>query len=257
MKNKSTVDKILELPSIHSLFKWYEARKPMLLVYNPADLTANYYAKIKDMGNKEFEHQIGRLTNFKTIIEACATIGGDFMEFGTWLGFSLLWTSYLMERQALFDRKLVGFDGFVGLPYGDGVFKKGQFSEATRKICERNTKDNPLLYPLTRKNIFIGQFLYQDSAGMAHYLSNLSITKCCFIHIDCDIAPSAMQIFDFLESKDLIADTAYILFDDYGFESDLKNLVDTRFKAMKKKWKITPHSATRFTKNFHLQRIGS
>src|SRR5688572_17865616 len=111
-------ERILQDPWFYRLYLWREGHKqrrgnraPQLdMIYNEQDLTLDYYEKVKDVGDPELEHQIGRLTNFKRIIPETRHLEGDFMEFGTFRGFSMLWIAYLLERQAIFNKKLVGLD---------------------------------------------------------------------------------------------------------------------------------------------------
>jgi hypothetical protein len=133
------------------------------LLYKPDDLNDKYYEKVLQSGDIELEHQIGRLTNYKTIVAEIASqrLAGDIIEFGTWKGFSLLWISYLCERQGLLTKQIVGLDGFVGLPMSEGDFKKGAFSDATLAECRRNLVRNKSLYEITRKHIFVHQPIHR------------------------------------------------------------------------------------------------
>jgi len=117
------------------------------LVYKPEDLNFEYYNKIKDLGDVELEHQIGRLTNFKKLLGEIFLndTKGDIIEFGTWKGFSLLWIAYLCERIGIFDKKIIGIDGFIGLPDAEGPFQKGAFKNTSLKECWRNIFYNKYL----------------------------------------------------------------------------------------------------------------
>ena len=72
----------------------------MPLKYKLADLNKENYEKVKASGDEGGEHEIGRLTNFKDILNEIADqkLPGDIIEFGTWQGFSMLWIAYLCER---------------------------------------------------------------------------------------------------------------------------------------------------------------
>ncbi len=254
---KRAFDKMLEVPFLYKLYKT-KLRRPQKkrLFYKPEDLNPEYYAKVKVSGNNELEHQIGRLTNFKAIIRDCAALEGDFVEFGSWKGFSLLWISYFMERNAIFNKKLIGLDGFIGLPYTDGDFRKGRFANTSVNECRENLSKSEELYDETKKNVFIGKFLYREKKGILNYLRKLNAKKFCFIHIDCDVSQSAREIFDILVERDLIADKAYILYDDYGIEQSLRDEVSRFNESQKSKWDIEVHSETRLTKNFLFTRKG-
>ena len=224
------------------------------LVYKIEDLNEEYYEKIRNNNeNTELEHQIGRLKNMKKIIAECIPFNGDFIEFGTWKGFSLLWIAYFLERNAIFNKKLVGLDGFIGLPDDDGPFHKGSFSDTSLKTCINNISNNRVLYEETRKNILINKFLFNQKEEILSYFHKNNISKFCFIHIDSDIYQSISEIFAILREGDCIANKAYILFDDYGWNSKLAPTVDEIFENMRSEWDISIHSKTRLTKNFFLQ----
>lgn len=248
---KKLFEKAIENPYMYKLYT-FRFKKPqkMRLFYKTEDLNFEYYDKIKNLGHREFEHQIGRLTNFKNIVRDCASLEGDFVEFGCWRGFSLLWTAYFMERNAIFGKNLIGLDGFIGLPYSDGGFRKGKFSNTSRKECRDNLLKSDELYDEIKKRVFVGKFLYEEKEAILNYFKRLRVEKLCFIHIDCDISQSAKQIFEILVEGDLIADRAFILFDDYGIEETLREEIEKFFATQKDKWNISVHSETRLTKNF-------
>lgn len=247
---KKIIDWVLFLPGINQLYSFKENCKKMELIYNPNDLNKRYYNSIKNLGDGELEHQIGRLTNFSDIIKKCREVDGDFIEFGSWKGFSLLWIAYLMERNAIFNKKLFGIDGFVGLPYSDGVFKKGLFANTSLGVCRKNVLNNRLLYQRTRKNIVIEKHLYDEKKSIIDLIKKNKVKKLSFIHIDCDVCQSAKEIFRILIDGKLIADNGYILFDDYGWNSGMKRVVDDFIKLMRNEWKVNVHSKTKYTKNF-------
>lgn len=248
---KKMFEKVIENPYVYKLYT-FRLRKPqrMKLFYKTDDLNKEYYDKIKDLGYRELEHQIGRLANFKNIVRDCAHLEGDFVEFGCWRGFSLLWTAYFMERNAIFGKKLIGLDGFIGLPYTDGGFRKGKFANTSRKECRNNLLKSDELYDEIKKKVFVGKFLYEEKEAILNYFKRLRVDKLCFIHIDCDISQSAKQIFEILVEGDLIADKAFILFDDYGIEETLREEIEKFFATQRDKWNISVHSETKLTKNF-------
>jgi hypothetical protein len=254
MKISFIIDKILHLPGFYQAYNFKENLKKMELVYKQEDLNDDYYSKIKDIGSNELEHQIGRLKNFKKIVSECAQLEGDFIEFGSWKGFSLLWIAYFMERNAIFDRRLFGIDGFIGLPYADGGFSKGMFADTSLTVCRKNVLRNDSLYQETRKNIFIEKFLYKDNEKIGRYLKKSGSKKLCFIHIDCDVSRSAEEIFSLLIDKELIAEKAFILFDDYGWETGIRDVIHKFMEKINQDFYIEVHSETRFTKNYFLRK---
>src|SRR3989338_333326 len=140
--------------------------RQMPLIYREQDLTPEYYARIKDCGHLELEHHIGRFTNFRRLINQLRDLPGDFIEFGTYRGFSLLWMAYLAERAGIFNKKIVGLDGFVGLPYADGVWRQYAFVDASLNVCRRNVLGNQQLYEATKKNIIIERALFADRPSL-------------------------------------------------------------------------------------------
>lgn len=227
------------------------------LAYKPEHLNNEYYKKIKNLGDAELEHQIGRLTNFKAILGEISNnnVEGDILEFGSWRGFSLLWFGYLCEHIGMFSKKIIGIDGFVGLLEDDGVFKKGMFDNTSLKLCKRNIQQNKNIYPATQKNIFIEQFLFSQKNEILERLSKISGKKFAFVHIDSDVSGSASEIFDILNEGDLLGDECYLLFDDYGCASAMSIEIDKALSLLKTKWDITTHSSTILTKNFKLTKI--
>lgn len=224
------------------------------LIYNPLDLNKDYYEKIAKIGDKELEHQIGRLTNFKQILAEIDkdNISGDMIEFGTWKGFSLLWLAYLAERLGIWKKKLVGIDCFSGLPNDEGVFKKGAFADTSFESCRDNIFRNKNLYEFTKKNIYIEKYFFNQQKGIGERLKEIGVSKFCLVHIDSDISSSALEIFSLLNSFDLLNKDCYILFDDYGCVDSYSQTVDSLMLKMSSNWNIQVHSSTRFTKNYKL-----
>ena len=140
---------------------------------------------------------------------------------------------------------------FVGLPYDDGGFRRGQFKDASLKTTEKNVCSNKNLGQEIRKNITIFEALFSQKELI---LSKIGSKKFVFIHIDCDVSKSAVEIFDILTEGDLLADTCYILFDDYGCETNLKHEVDAYMKRQSHTYSIKEHSSTLLTKNYRLEK---
>ncbi len=241
----------------HFIKKTYRsARHKVDMIYKMQDLNDNYYDKIKNLGDKEIEHQIGRLKNFKKIVSEIEEkkLTGDVLEFGTWRGFSFLWIAYLFERCGILNKKFVGIDGFVGLPNAEGFFQKGAFSNTSKKICENNIILSKHLYSITKNNIYVEKFMYSQQGAILRRLNDINANKFCFIHIDCDISSSAIEIFALLKSGDLLSDSCYILFDDYELTDSYKNTVNDSMKNLESEWIIQEHSKTNLTKNYYLQK---
>lgn len=247
-------NKLRRFSSIQKLWKLHKMSNPELsLIY----LTEEYYTAVKLIGDQELEHQIGRLKNYKKIISELkdGNIQGDVIEFGSWQGFSLLWISYFLEREAIFDKKIIGLDSFGGLPNSEGVFSKGAFSDTSLHLCRKHVSNSKALYDITKNNINVEQFLFSQKVELSLKVKEITQNKFCLIHIDCDISSSLNEIFEILLEGDMLANTCYILFDDYGCMESYKNSVDLLMKKMSDKFEVGTHSQTRFTKNFLLKRI--
>jgi hypothetical protein len=241
---------LAKIPLIFNLYKLFY--KKFDLIYNPVDLNWSYYNKIKDV-DIELEHQIGRLTNFRDIIEVINKdkFVGDVVEFGCWKGFSLLWLAYLLERAGIFDKNIFAFDSFKGLPESDGVFIKDSFKNTSLKECKRNIFCSKYIYSNTKNNVII----YKNSfSAKEEIISKLKDRKFCLIHVDCDISSSAKEIFEILIAGDLIADRAYVVFDDYGCDTKLKETVDNIIDGLSVNWDIVSVIKTKLTKNYIFKR---
>lgn len=266
MLNKRNIKKLIELPVFDRLFQYYlsfqnyrkrshmKDERTMDMIYKVEDLSESYYKEIGKMGDRKLEHQIGRLTNFKNIIKDCVDLSGDLIEFGTWRGFSLLWIAYFMERNAILNKRLIGIDSFDGIPYTEGQFYKKQYQDTSLKRCRNNVINNNALYRETRKNILIDRFFCKEKKAVTNYLRSNGISKFCFIHLDLDVSLSTKEVFDILLEGNFIADRAYILFDDWGTETRIPEVVNSIFDGIKNDWIIQEHSSTNLTKNFSLER---
>ncbi len=242
-----------ELFNIHFFRNVYQLGfSDMDMIYKIDDLNVKYYNSVKKSGDVELEHQIGRLTNFKKIINLIdgKRISGDVIEFGSWKGFSLLWIAYLFERSGILDKKIVGIDCFEGLPYAEGPFGKGGFKNTSLKECRNNIFRNRNLYDITKSNIHIEKFLFSEKTKVLRKLKSLAINKFCFIHIDSDLSKSFDQVMAILTDGNIMADHCFILIDDYGTNKKLRGSVDHTMSQLQKKWKVSIHSKTQLTRNY-------
>jgi hypothetical protein len=203
----------------------------------------------------ELEHQIGRLQNFRKIISEVESqkLLGDFIEFGTWQGFSLLWIAYFCQQFGLFDRAIIGVDGFIGLPEGEGIFDQGQFRNTSQKAVTRSLLDARELYPQIKKNIHVYKSLFSEVKKISGILNG---RKFVLVHLDADLSSSTEEILSRLREGDAFADVCYLLFDDYGCDTNLRETVDIAMDGIRNSgWEVSVHSSTKFTKNFKLQKL--
>ncbi len=179
---KNLKQKLGRHPSVQKIRRLHSLSKSNLdLHYKVEDLNEDYHQVAKELGDKEIEHQIGRLKNFKKIVSEMKqnNIKGDIIEFGTWQGFSLLWLSYFIERQALFSKKIIGIDSFEGLPNTKGIFAKGAFSDTSKAECENNLKQSPYLYGVTKRNIFIEDSSFSKTESILLKVKEITQNKFC------------------------------------------------------------------------------
>jgi O-methyltransferase len=138
---------------------------------------------------------------------------GDYLEFGVYVGTSLLCMHRASRAAGLDSLRLFGFDSFEGLPdaaatESEGVWKPGQFRadyDSVRKILARRGVD------WSRTVLVPGWFedtLHTDLARQ------LGIEKAGVVMIDCDIYSSARTALDFCVP--LIGDEAVLIFDDWN-----------------------------------------
>ncbi len=218
------------------------------LVYNYNDLNEHVYSAYAGK-DREREHQIGRFINFKDILSKCQRLEGDIIEFGTHKGFSLMWIAHIAEMQKLYSKQIIGIDGFVGLPYDDGGFRMGDFTTSLNQ-CLVNIAFNKQCYEVNYKNISIGKYLFSQKDEIFNFLEGKNLKKFCFIHLDCDVSQSALEVFDILVEGNYIADKAFVVFDDYYCESALSHTVEVLFEKLDKDWEIHPYSRTHLTQTF-------
>lgn len=79
--------------------------------------------------------------------------------------------------------------------------------------------------------------------------------KFVFIHVDCDIGSAATALFRRFHETDCLADDCFLLFDDYGCDSSLRDVVEKELRALAPHWKVSEHSQTTLPKNFRLKRL--
>jgi len=150
-------------------------------------------------------------------------IEGDILEFGVYTGRSLALLSYYhnLNKKSIhaipFDRNIIGFDSFQGLPSSDNHprWKSGMFNinHSYHPLYEKGIKITPdIIYDffkelnLTTPILKVGDF--------TETLSTFSESdKSALIHIDCDLYLSTKNVLDNIEIT--IQDGTMILFDDW------------------------------------------
>lgn len=137
---------------------------------------------------------------------------GDYLEFGVYNGRSLGCAFHALEAAGFHDSRLIGFDSFEGMPYGDGadeaaVLKGGSlyFDEArTRANLDRDGVD------LSRVVLVKGWF---DDTLTATTAGELGLEEVGLVMVDCVIYSSTAAVLRFIEP--LIRDETVVVFDDW------------------------------------------
>lgn len=138
---------------------------------------------------------------------------GDYLEFGVYVGTSILCMHRASKAVGLDSLRLFGFDSFEGLPdaaapESEGPWKPGQFRAdygSARKNLTRGGVD------WSRTVLVRGWFEDTLHADLAR---QLRIEKAGVVMIDCDIYSSARTALDFCAP--LIGAEAVLIFDDWN-----------------------------------------
>ena len=151
---------------------------------------------------------------------------GDYLEFGVYVGTSLLCMHRASKAIGLGSLRLFGFDSFQGLPEAaatedEGRFRPGWFRAEYDLVREHLTRRG---IDWNRTVLVPGWFEDTLKPDLAR---QLGIEKAAVIMIDCDIYSSARTALDFCGP--LIADRAVVVFDDWpGDTPKAKSLGERR-----------------------------
>lgn len=137
---------------------------------------------------------------------------GDYLEFGVYVGTSLLCMHRASKAVGLGSIRLFGFDSFQGLPEAaatedEGRFKPGWFRAEYDVVREHLTRNG---IDWSRTVLVPGW--YEDTLR-PDLPERLGIEKAGVIMVDCDIYSSARMTLEFCAP--LIRDRAVIVFDDW------------------------------------------
>uniref|UniRef100_A0A6M3XHS6 Putative methyltransferase n=1 Tax=viral metagenome TaxID=1070528 RepID=A0A6M3XHS6_9ZZZZ len=181
-----------------------------------SDITLENYEKYR-----ELEHQIGRLYFMYKIIQRIVKLGipGDFIEFGVYKGFSLIWLAYLKNLCGLYNRKVIGVDSFKGFPEETDYWKFGIFEDTSYDMVNEIIKKS-----IDYKDIVIIESWFNNSK--LPDIFQKETRSLSLIHIDCDLKKSVNEVFYLIEP--FLKGTQFLLFDDWGIvEEDIKSCFDT------------------------------
>jgi O-methyltransferase len=138
---------------------------------------------------------------------------GDYLEFGVYVGTSLLCMHRASRAVGLESLRLYGFDSFQGLPEttateAAGVWQPGWYRAEYSLVREHLTSNG---VDWDRTTLVPGWFDETLVPGLAH---QLGIEKAGIIMIDCDIYSAALSALAFCAP--LIRDRAVVFFDDWN-----------------------------------------
>lgn len=185
-----------------------------------------------DLINKLIDFDIrSKMFNVATRFVDYELVEGDIFEFGVYTGRSLALLSYYHElnRQSIhsipFERKIIGFDSFEGLPSSDNHprWKEKLFSinHSYHPLIEKGVKVNKQLIinlfkecNLPDPHLEVGKF--QDTLKNT---INKKYKKAALIHIDCDLYESTKTVLFGISS--ILQEGTILLFDDwFNFKGD-------------------------------------
>lgn len=192
-------------------------------------------------------------------------IEGDIIEFGVYTGRSLALLSYYhnLNKNGIhsinFERKIVGFDSFSGLPDSDNHprWKKNMFgiNHSYHPILGIGDKVTPnVIYTLfeqcnlSKPYIEMGDFNTTLPKTIKH-----KYKKVALVHIDCDLYESTKTVLFGIES--ILQEGTILLFDDWFHFKGNKNKGEQKafyeFFEYNNKWKYIEYKTyATFGKSF-------
>jgi len=208
----------------------------------------------------QLEHQIGRFNSIKKVFEYIKynNISGDILEYGIWQGHSMYNCLYLLEKIGIFNKKIIGIDGFIGIPmeYGHPHQAGGMFADTSEELVLSNLrKFEDKLYKNQKNNYKILKALYNEKNKITDYFNENNIKTICFIHLDCDVVGSCDEALTLLFQLNLLNDIFFLHFDDWGLLTGIPVWFDSFIKNKCKDWRIEELYVTRLTKTFKFSRI--
>lgn len=159
------------------------------------------------------DHALARLLQ----LEDAADLG-DYLEFGVSRGTSMACVHGVLAKRGLDGMRLVGFDSFQGLPPEAAAegWVPGAYAStraATRRYLAENGVD------LDRVTLVKGWF--RDTLT-DRTRDRLGLKKASLIMIDCDLYVATREALGFC--LPLIGERAVVIFDDWGWRSDLNEI---------------------------------
>jgi hypothetical protein len=157
-----------------------------------------------------------------------------------------------MENLKVFNKKIIGIDCFEGIPenYGHPNCPDKLFNDTTYDLCLSNINKNNNYFPGNSNNYLILKSYYRDTNKIISFFNENNIKKCCFVHLDCDVVKSCEEALNIMLDNDLLTDTFFIQFDDWGIRTGIPDWFSSFSKTSMNVYNILPLYETRLTKTF-------
>jgi hypothetical protein len=182
-------------------------------------------------------------------------VRGDIFEFGVYTGRSLALLAHYhqVNRKSIhhidFERRVVGFDSFEGLPGGDDHprWKTGMFrvNHSFHPICKPGERVSPRIiqmlfekYDLPAPVIEAGEF-----SQLLPKVVGEKYTAAALVHIDCDLYESTHAVLGGIEP--ILQEGTILLFDDWfnfrGSRHKGEQKAFFEFMDSQDQWSYTPY----------------
>lgn len=145
-----------------------------------------FYKNVKTFGPEdEYDNAVkSTIRELEYIFNEHFLIDGNILEFGVFQGSSLKKISNLVN-----DKKIFGFDSFIGLPEEWIINQNLVYDAGHFKVDELPKIDNITFY----------QGFFNET--IPKYLKDYPVEEICFLHIDCDLYSSTKDILFSLNDK--------------------------------------------------------
>lgn len=150
---------------------------------------------------------------------ARSRLTGDFLEFGTCMGYTARWLAGLLVEFHL-DSKLYLYDSFEGLPELASEVDRKCY-EAGENVWFRGAMRVDAQTPEIIQHT-LGRILGPDRLRIVkgYYenvmTDNLPTEPVALVHLDCDLYASAKYVLDTLIARELLQDGTVLILDDYN-----------------------------------------
>ena len=144
--------------------------------------------------------------------EARADGVGDYLEFGVYVGTSLLCMHRASRAIGLSSLRLFGFDSFQGLPESAATEDEGRFRPGWFRADYDLVRDHLTQRGIDWSRTMLVPGWFEDTLK-PELARRLGIEKAAVIMIDCDIYSSSRTALDFCGP--LITDRTVVIFDDW------------------------------------------